>query len=416
MPYIGTDSTNYWKGTIITKDGGTMKVEKIYIGGWFQRTMLHLSEVYRFLKDGTSDLALDSRVLQKNRKSLNIKDLVFEVKGFEKIVFNTHDDINVKIYEDGLMVLSKSVISDDYKQDIEILKNYYEKSFSSAYSYLFSLGAPVPKELANIKTFFPYFLLFNNAKKETLQSLFQEKGSENYSTHSNDNFEVLDDDTYFLINSKKGSVPLSRVDRYIEETIFFREFKAQLHRYLNLHRTIWEEVASIKEKTNVKSKEIDQYAAKVELYYKTMNLVDTRISQMGSYLKTRERIAKDNPDFESFLGIMNYRYETLNNTMVYIQDVWGMTKNYVVAARELYRGLQTKITQKLLNNLTIVSAIGMSAALLGLFQVEGFGFPIWGFIFGGLSVTFGYAAVKFIQFISGRGKHKISDKDYEKFK
>ena len=36
-----------------------MKIDGIYIGGWFQRTTLQLSEIYDFLKYGKSELALN---------------------------------------------------------------------------------------------------------------------------------------------------------------------------------------------------------------------------------------------------------------------------------------------------------------------------------------------------------------------
>ena len=39
-----------------------MKIQKIYIGGWFQRTTLQLSEIYDFLRDGESKLELDKRM------------------------------------------------------------------------------------------------------------------------------------------------------------------------------------------------------------------------------------------------------------------------------------------------------------------------------------------------------------------
>ena len=42
-----------------------MKIERIYIGGWFQRTTLQLSEIYDFVRDGTSQLKLDKNKLQK---------------------------------------------------------------------------------------------------------------------------------------------------------------------------------------------------------------------------------------------------------------------------------------------------------------------------------------------------------------
>ena len=36
-----------------------MKITNVYIGGWFQRTMLQLSEIYDFLRDAKTKLNLD---------------------------------------------------------------------------------------------------------------------------------------------------------------------------------------------------------------------------------------------------------------------------------------------------------------------------------------------------------------------
>ncbi len=40
-----------------------MKISNVYIGGWFQRTMLQLSEIYDFLRDCKSQLDLDPEKL-----------------------------------------------------------------------------------------------------------------------------------------------------------------------------------------------------------------------------------------------------------------------------------------------------------------------------------------------------------------
>ena len=81
-----------------------MKIEKIYIGGWFQRTMLHLTEIYDFLREGTSRLDLNKKKLQELRESLEIEDLQFGVEGFEFIEFSTKGGVNLRISEDGLIV------------------------------------------------------------------------------------------------------------------------------------------------------------------------------------------------------------------------------------------------------------------------------------------------------------------------
>ncbi len=49
--------------------------------------------------------------------------------------------------------------------DIERVKEYYETKLSPALNYIFSLGAPVPKELAGIKNVFPYFVICDNSTK-----------------------------------------------------------------------------------------------------------------------------------------------------------------------------------------------------------------------------------------------------------
>ena len=49
-----------------------MKISNVYIGGWFQRTMLQLTEIYDFLRDCKSQLDLDPEKLQEFRKCLEI--------------------------------------------------------------------------------------------------------------------------------------------------------------------------------------------------------------------------------------------------------------------------------------------------------------------------------------------------------
>ena len=59
-----------------------MKINNVYIGGWFQRTMLQLSEIYDFLREATTKLALDQDKLIEYRKNLQSVELimVFKVK------------------------------------------------------------------------------------------------------------------------------------------------------------------------------------------------------------------------------------------------------------------------------------------------------------------------------------------------
>ena len=56
-----------------------MKISEIYIGGWFQRTMLQLSEIYDFLRDGTSQLKLNKHKLAELHEGLGIGSIEYGV-------------------------------------------------------------------------------------------------------------------------------------------------------------------------------------------------------------------------------------------------------------------------------------------------------------------------------------------------
>jgi len=391
-----------------------MKIENIYIGGWFQRTMLQLTEIYDFLRNCESRLKLDRAKLKRLHDALEIESIEYATAGLEYLIFETKVGISIKIYEDGLIVLNdKKSNKDTLFDDLKGLETYYEKKLSPALNYLFSLGAPVPKELAGIKTVYPYFIVFNNAKEEDISKLIEGADRKKYYEFSDDNVYILRGDQYYFINNKKKkSLP---IERYVEEQIFIREFKGQLHHYLNLHRTIWERIADVKENAKIKGKDIIKYSNKIDGYEKTINLVDTRINQMGTYLRTREKIAKSDKELSEFLGVMGYRYETLADTLSYMQDLWDMTQNYVKQAKSLFKDLQGEVTEKSLSSLTIVTSMGVGASLLGYFDatswpsISGFGIAYF-FILA----LIGWAVSTIMGTIKKRRTYEVSDIEYDK--
>lgn len=390
-----------------------MKLEKVYIGGWFQRTILQLSEIYDFVRDGTSQLKLDSKKLKKLRDDLDLKEVHYGVDGLEYLMITTQTDIHVKIFEDGLIVMNDSNINEfSLFHDIEALAKYYEERLSPAISYLFSLGAPVPKELANIETVYPYFIVLNNESKENIQLLLDKTEKEKYFEYENDSYDVVRGNTYYFINNKNKSI--DQVERYVEEQIFIREFKGQLHRYLNLHRIIWERIDAVKENAKVKGKDIVAFNTKIDGYMKTVNLIDSRINQMRTYLSTREKIAKSDENLSESLDLIGYRYETLGNTLTYMQQLWSMTKNYVSQASKLFEGLQSDITNQSVSNLTVVTSMGVGASLIGLFTESAPSFTSFGVIYFFLLAIIGYAVNKVMKVISENRVYEINDIEYDK--
>lgn len=390
-----------------------MKISNVYIGGWFQRTMLQLSEIYDFLRECKTQLNLDQEKLNDYHKNLEIGKIDYGVSGEEYIEFTTALNIKVKIFEDGLIVLNNQKVSEDTLfADINHVTDYYENKLSPAFSYLFSLGAPVPKELANIETVYPYFIVCDNATKDEITDLLSSTEKQKYFEFTNAKYDVVRGDKYYFINNKKQSG--EDIERYIEEQIFIREYKGQLHRYLNLHRIIWEKIDNVKEQAKVKGSDIVKFSTKLEGYAKTVNLIDGRINQMSTYIPTREKIAKSDSELSEFLAISGYRYETLKDTLDYIKALWSMTKNYVSSAQKLFSELKSDVTNKSISNLTIVTSMGVGASLINLFTGSAPTFSIFGVIYFFALALIGYSVNKIMKLIAKKRTYEINDIEYDK--
>ena len=195
----------------------------LYLGYWYQRTSLHLSEVYDFFRNGTSPLHLDQEKLLEMHAGLDLRQIQFVIDVLEYIEIETANGIKVKYFEDGLVVLSKQF--NKIENGTQQLSSYYEEQFASTINYLFSLGAPVPKELAHVKLTYPYFLVTHNADRQTVDALLKELGENEYFDFKNDQIEVYRGESHFVLNTKSK---FKGIDQLIEMFIFFSEFKATL--------------------------------------------------------------------------------------------------------------------------------------------------------------------------------------------
>jgi len=383
-----------------------VNIQKIYIGGWFQRTTLHLSEIYDFLKEGKSELALNSAKLKDLREALGIDSIEMKIDNLDYILFRSKSGIEVKIYEDGLIVLSKKP-DGSAEGNINNLTTYYETKLSPAISYIFSLGAPIPKELANIKTIYPYFLVLDKASKSDTEALLKDFSQEKYFEITKQEFEVYRGNKLYIINNQKED--LKNIEDFIHEQIFMREFKGQLHRYLNLHRIIWERIAEVKERGKIKGNEIGPFKDKIEGYAKTVNLIEARINQMGAYIRTRASIAKSSGELKKFADILEFKYETLVDTLEYIKHIWGMTKNYVNSALDLFSGLQAKSTESSVKNLTVITSMGVGATLINLFTQKPPELTYAGATYFLALAAIGYMTNKIMQKFANKRMYNIKD-------
>ncbi len=333
---------------------------KITYGGWYQRTTLHLTEVHSLFEHGYSNLDLSKVELKNYQRGLDLASVSRESGNLEYVKAVTNSGIEIRYYEDGLYILE--LISDDIPNAEQILEDYYQNKFNPAISYIFSLGAPTPKVLANIKTFHPIVIsLITKGIKNfvPIESLFGEV----YSKITSGGVTVFKTPKYIFVCSPETAN--KSLKDLIEMQIFFREFKDQLEKYLWIHRTIWEEISSIKEAKSIKGKNVEEIRGKLDSYEKTINLISNRINQMGSYVNTRSSLAK-NLDLEKNLVVLfEYKFETLTDTLSYIKEIWKMTSDYLLSAIANLVEIKNQSTSNNIKSLQVVTSVGVISGILG---------------------------------------------------
>jgi hypothetical protein len=330
----------------------------IYFGGWYQRTTLHLTEIYDFFAHGTSRLELSKEKLTGLHNKLELDSVTRESGSLEYLQAKTKSGISIKYFEDGLYVLRIS--STDIKKSEEMLFSYYKNVFEPAVSYIFSLGAPTPKILANISSKHPTVIGIkcNNLQDYKVDSAFGEV----YNDIPSQDLVVYKTPEYIIIVSKRET---RNIEELVEMLIFFREFKDQLEKYLNIHRKVWEDITSIKQTGKINGDEVIELRGKLDSYQMSIDLITNRINQMGAYIKTRQDIAKGAEVEDELVRLFQYKFDTLTNTLAYVKELWKMTSDYLKTAVALVVEVENKSVNVNLRTLQSITMIGVVAGILG---------------------------------------------------
>ena len=335
------------------------KEVNVYFGGWYQRTTLHLTEIANFFADGRSDLPLAKEKLIKLQEGLDLKRVSREAGYLEYVRAVSQEGIRIHYYEDGLYVLK--LASNNIDEAKEKLENYYNEKFAPAIAYIFSLGAPTPKELANIKTVHPIAVGVVDKDPEGFE--VEAKYGEVYSSITSSELTVKKTPGFiFLVAEPKYK---DFTEGLVEMQIFFREFKDQLQKYLDIHRKLWEEISDIKERKQIKGKEVEKVRLQLDAYLKTINLISSRINQMGTYVHTRADIAKEMKLTEHLSSIFQYKFDVLTNTHSYIKEIWTMTNNYLSAAIGVIAEIKGQATNKSIQSLQLITTYGVVGGIIG---------------------------------------------------
>ncbi len=384
-----------------------MKVESVKVGGWFQRTFIHLNEIREFIQTGSSQLALDPNVLKSNLALLEPTSIHYHEGSLDYLRFYSNG-IKVTLCEDGLITLTLE--GDSVKISQNELLEFYKQKLSPALEYLFSTGAPLPSELANMELVTPYFITVSDATVSEISGIFEKYEEPVISDLEREDIELYRGGIINVINLKSSTTKLpEQIEEYIDQQIFARDFEVQLKRYLNLHREVWDMISEIKERGKIRGFEVKDLKGKIDSYAKVINLIDTRLDQMDSYLAVRESVVLRHQGDTELYQALHYKYASLKSTLDYVNDLWTMTKNYVESAQELFRELQSKATEGSLKNLTVVTTIGVFASLSKVLSKDGYDFTWYGVILLVSFIVVGLASSRLLKFIAARREYKIKN-------
>ena len=338
---------------------------RVVFGGWYQRTTLHLSEVHRFLLHGTSDLDLSKVKLKALRNGLKLKSMKRVVGSLEYLDVMSKDGVRVKYFEDGLYVLSWEGV--DIEKGKRIVKDYFDKRWQPAIQYLFSLGAPTPKILSNMEERHPFVI--ERVVRDPLKSKVGKEFGEVYLETRSNHIKVSKTKENIVVDiaaSRKREL-----ETLTEMQIFFSDFKLQLHKYLDIHRKIWEEISAIKESKFVRGGDIAKHKAMLDSYEKTVSLIKNRINQMSNYARTRRDISSRVNADKRLIELFQYRFEDLFNTLEYIKEVWAMTLDYVQSGIRVLEDVEKKSSFKGLKSIQFLVGLGVVAGLLKYLKPQG---------------------------------------------
>lgn len=328
----------------------------ITYGGWYQRTTLHLSEVYDLFVAGKSKLALDGKKLKAFQRKLNLAQVRRETSYLEYIHAFTHDGIEIKYYEDGLYVLQTQAA--DVKKAKRQLEKYFVEIFSPAIAYIFSLGAPTPKLLANMEIHHPTVVTTAGSGLKALEGFGRV-----YSELKSGDISVLKTHDFMVVRTSKAK--LESAGELVENLIFFREFKDQLEKYLQIHRDVWEEIAKIKEQKEIVGKDVEEIRGKLDGYQTSISLINNRINQMGSYIRTRASISKSLDVEDHLVKLFQFKFETLADTLDYIKEVWKMTNDYLLSSIQNLLEIKNQSASRGIQSLQVITSIGVISTIVG---------------------------------------------------
>jgi Mg2+ and Co2+ transporter CorA len=338
------------------------KIERVYLGTWFPRTSLHLDELYRFLKSGEGIAGLNPQQLRQAHRTLNAAGVEYhEEADFNFLEFSINNII-ITITEDGLVMMGAPLT--ELGQTTASMGNMYQDRLGPALSYIYSRGAPLPKDLSDVKKLYPLIIVLQKAEPKEITDLFLSVNDSPFTSVASDDMVIVFGKTMTVCNIR-SSVPQADIEELVRHLILFREFDAQLSEYLNRNRLIWEKVSVIRESRTLKYRDFPAIRQQILSYSKTLSFVKARLAQMEDIAE--ERMLLIEPEMKNKLHTLGMdRFGHIEANQRYISHLNEMTAEYVEGTLHLFEALYQENTQRELGTLKFITLVGVLTSFFGM--------------------------------------------------
>src|SRR3989338_499881 len=149
-----------------------MKVTRMYLVTWLQRTTIHLKEMHDFFRGNYKSIHLDPKQLEKYRKALSVSSVELTEENDFEVLRMKSGPYQFSVVEDGIFALSTDGITDIAKSRKD-LEKYHRNKMGPALAYLFSRGARLPKSLNDISEFYPIIMTVEDANENDVKKLYK---------------------------------------------------------------------------------------------------------------------------------------------------------------------------------------------------------------------------------------------------
>lgn len=301
-----------------------MEVTRIISGSWFPRTKLHLKEYFTFLKEAKTHLPLDTEELMRVHGLLSPENATYHLDRFDTVTA-TMRGYDVSYSEDGLFLITKDVIN--LMSDIVELRHFYEDRVAVALSFIYSMGTPVVLHSIPHMGTRPMLIITKGATEDDINSLMTELRDEVHFVATEGETTIHFGDDNILIDTPDPDDP--KIATLTSMLLLFREYEHKLRHFLDLHRTIWESIATMQDKDTLATKDLPIIRDALLDYRRDLAVTRGRLGQMEIYIEARKQMVDDEGLTEWLRTLEAYRFAKVGGATKYMEKLWDMLEEYI---------------------------------------------------------------------------------------